>query len=532
MSDRESMRPPSSRELAGEDFLFHLYRGSELLQDNRVHDAKAELEQALSLQPSDPKGQDLLGIVYFRLGMYPRAISIYERLIQMHPGAIEPRINLALSYLKTGQPSQARVELERVLEQNPNHGRAWGYLGLAFQRLGDLERAGHAFAAGGHDAMARRVLEMAAGGTVSLRPPADPSGAGAEVRRAAGEAFHELDRTDGGFQNDPGIPRIPSGTWSAIEPGREQLPGDTPLPGGPRVPSLGGIPIAPMEPALIHRHRSEHGDLRRESLVDMPTAAHTAVTAPAPASPEQIAHHFRAGEPPVVPVVVPPLAPPSDTPPARSSGAPSSATQLVRERMLVFPRDLSVAQHASGLVLVQAQSGFAARLDAVRSLAYPAGYTTSVLNRKVRGKVVDEPLGGASSPLFEISGRGELVLGGVSGRPLTTLTLEDDPLYLREELLAAFELSVNYDSGRLAVGDGDAISMVQLRGPGAVIAALPPATTAIEVTDGHGAAVRALAVLGWMGRVVPRALLPSEAPAGARGFVSFSGEGMVLLDAR
>jgi len=205
---------------------------------------------------------------------------------------------------------------------------------------------------------------------------------------------------------------------------------------------------------------------------------------------------------------------------------------MVRERMLVFPRDLSVAQHASGLVLVQAQSSFAARLDAVRTLAYPAGYTTSVLNRKVRGKVVDEPLGGASSPLFEISGHGELVLGGASGRSLTTLALEDEPLYLREELLSAFELSVNYDSGRLAVGDGDAIAMVQLRGPGTVIASLPAATTAIEITEGHGAAVRALAVLGWMGRVVPRALLSSEAPAGARGFVSFSGEGMVLLDAR
>ena len=137
-----------------------------------------------------------------------------------------------------------------------------------------------------------------------------------------------------------------------------------------------------------------------------------------------------------------------------------------------------------------------------------------------------------SSPLFEITGHGELVLGSVGGRPLTTLTLDDDPLYLREELLSAFELSVNYDSGRLAMGDGDAIAMVQLRGPGAVIAALPPATTAIEITEGRGAAVRALAVLGWMGRVVPRALLQSEAPAGARGFVSFSGEGMVLLDAR
>src|SRR5258706_9944753 len=141
MPEFGSNEPPSSRDLTGEDFLFHLYRGSELLQDNRVHEAKSELEQALALQPSDPKGQDLLGIVYFRLGMYPRAIDIYERLIRAHPDAVEPRINLALSYLKTGQPQSARTELEKVVEQQPGHSRAWGYLGLAFQRMGDYERA-------------------------------------------------------------------------------------------------------------------------------------------------------------------------------------------------------------------------------------------------------------------------------------------------------------------------------------------------------------------------------------------------------
>src|SRR5215475_4300227 len=123
MAERDAQRHPHApdRDLAAEDFLFHLYRGSELLQDNRVHEAKSELEQALALQPSDPKGQDLLGIVYFRLGMYPRAIAIYERLVQRHPTAIEPRINLALSYLKTGQPVQARAELEKVLEHSPSH---------------------------------------------------------------------------------------------------------------------------------------------------------------------------------------------------------------------------------------------------------------------------------------------------------------------------------------------------------------------------------------------------------------------------
>ena len=56
-----------ARDVADEDFLFHLYRGSELLQDNRVQEAKEELEQALTLQPRDPRGQELLAV-----GVLPR----------------------------------------------------------------------------------------------------------------------------------------------------------------------------------------------------------------------------------------------------------------------------------------------------------------------------------------------------------------------------------------------------------------------------------------------------------------------------
>src|SRR5215475_9090884 len=88
---------------SNEDFLFHLYRGSELLQDNRVHEAKEELERALHLQPRDSKGQDLLAVVYFRLGMHTRAIQIYEQLRRRNPRDTALLLNLALCYLKTGQ---------------------------------------------------------------------------------------------------------------------------------------------------------------------------------------------------------------------------------------------------------------------------------------------------------------------------------------------------------------------------------------------------------------------------------------------
>jgi uncharacterized protein (AIM24 family) len=521
MAERDDRRPPSSSDVAGEDFLFHLYRGSELLQDNRVHDAKAELEHALSLQPSDPKGQDLLGIVYFRLGLYPRAIAIFERLIQLHPEALEPRINLALSYLKTGQPSQARFELERVVELNPGHSRAWGYLGLAFQRLGDYERAGYAFSAGGHDGMARRLVElsMTAAASLSLRPPSPPPEGPREVAATAlpdgdGEVTtfrqSDLERLRGqrASQHDtvaaPPMPsnapsmnlpplalsRQPTGTWAAVETAGHAAIAPPP----PRLPQINGPTTTPFgsEPSVAALNAGA-------SL-----GAHSA--------------HFAAGPP--------------SAPMRSASTGPRKASVVAREKLLVFPRDLRIGLHTSGVVLVQATSGFAARLESVRSLSYAAGYGTSQLLRRTRGRTGDEPLGGTASPIVEITGKGEIVLGPARGRRLEPIQIEEDPFYLREDAVAGFETSVAYENGRIAVGDGEAIGMVQLRGPGTVVAQLPEGTTALEIIEPRATAVRAVLVLGWIGRLVPRALLASEAPAGARGFVAFTGEGMVLVDGR
>src|SRR5258708_23320262 len=149
--ERHSVAPPatdSTRDVEQEDFLFHLYRGSELLQENRVLEAKEELEFALTVQPLDAKGQDLLGTVYFRLGLYPRAIQIYEALEPQFPRDTSIKINLALAYLKTGQPEPARRVLRGAVALQPDHKRAWGYLGLALQNLGELDQAQAAFSPG------------------------------------------------------------------------------------------------------------------------------------------------------------------------------------------------------------------------------------------------------------------------------------------------------------------------------------------------------------------------------------------------
>ncbi|MBW2463173.1 MAG: hypothetical protein JRH11_16095 [Deltaproteobacteria bacterium] len=50
MSRDESTESPAE---AADDFLYHLYRGSALLLNDQVNEAKGELERALSVEPQD-----------------------------------------------------------------------------------------------------------------------------------------------------------------------------------------------------------------------------------------------------------------------------------------------------------------------------------------------------------------------------------------------------------------------------------------------------------------------------------------------
>jgi len=74
--------------------------------------------------------------------------------------------------------------------------------------------------------------------------------------------------------------------------------------------------------------------------------------------------------------------------------------------------------------------------------------------------------------------------------------------------------------------------MVQLRGTGAAVIELAHPLATIDVTTGRPATVRREGLVGWVGRLVPRALSIGEAPCGQRGLVAFSGEGAILLAAR
>lgn len=468
--------PPSdsTREATGEDFLFHLYRGSELLQDSRVLEAKEELEHALLLQPRDPKGQDLLATVYFRIGAFPRAIQIYERLRADSPEDTSLKLNLALCYLKTGQAQAARIELEDVVRIHPEHRRAWGYLGLAYERVGEFDKAVSAFVQGGHTVMAKRISDRRTGNSINVANAAQAAES-VEIREAASQAFNELDAGELSFAlAEPATHQ--TGTWRSVELGE----GADSVPHGRTLPNVTAPPPPSAEAARV-RSMSSHSAPAQSSL--------------------------------------------------------PSLGDLVRTSF--FETDAPMVLDPSGLLavrLVKGERSCAARLDALRM--YSGAIQTSVLERRARGASLGEPFGGLGGPLMRIDGDGPLLLGPRPSRHIVAFSVREEVFFLREDVVLAFDLGITFENSRLAQGDQEALPIVQLRGPGAIaIELLDPLRTLDVIASSLDpelgtVTARASSVVGWIGRLVPRAVMASDAPSGQRGLVRFSGDGTLLLSGR
>ncbi|MCY1022003.1 tetratricopeptide repeat protein [Pyxidicoccus sp. MSG2] len=157
---------------ADDEFLQQLYRGGELLAAGKVIEAKEFLERAHQLQPRQEKAQNLLGLCYFKLGMFDRAAELYEMLVRDNPVDPTLRVNLGLVYLKTSALQRAAREFETATDLAPEHQKAQNYLGLTLAQMGEYGRAREHFLLAGSDAMAEKMSRAIAGEGYSRPSPA------------------------------------------------------------------------------------------------------------------------------------------------------------------------------------------------------------------------------------------------------------------------------------------------------------------------------------------------------------------------
>ena len=105
---------------ARSDAYYHFIRSRQLLYQNRVKEALAELELATAADPEDPYLFSELASFYLRQGEGSKALAAAERARNLDPSSIKVRMMLGGLYSSLNQPKLAIAEYKEVLKLNPS----------------------------------------------------------------------------------------------------------------------------------------------------------------------------------------------------------------------------------------------------------------------------------------------------------------------------------------------------------------------------------------------------------------------------
>jgi tetratricopeptide (TPR) repeat protein len=110
--------------------------------------AQTHFEAVLTDTPDDASTLHYLGLIAIQNDDPEQAIPLLERAVSLDPAAAAARLDLAAQLLKLGRNGDALVQLESLLEQDPNQPKALLLQGIALYRTGrylnarpSLERA-------------------------------------------------------------------------------------------------------------------------------------------------------------------------------------------------------------------------------------------------------------------------------------------------------------------------------------------------------------------------------------------------------
>ncbi len=481
-----------------DEFLRHLYRGGELLSGGRVEEARGPLERAYELHPKNPKAQNLLGLTYFKLGVFDKAAEIYEILVRDNPSDPTLRVNLGLVYLKQNALSRATREFETAVDLSPDHKKAQNYLGLAYAQTGEYTRAKDCFVAAGSLSMVEKMER-------ALRdfPLADGEGPPPpEELEIAVRPESELD----GSPVDPEVPLddAPAEAFAAGELVAQAAPESAPAEAALSEPEPELEPEPEPEPEPIAEAQpwaqaSEEPAPMAEVAPESQVAAEAAAVPDAWTQPQ------------------PPLA------------APSLA-ELTRA-LAIAPADAGEPFEAtSEIVVVRVRGEVLTRLEGL--LAATGGLSYLPEMKRFRGRATDKAFGDGERRMVRASGRGTLVLAARE-RIFMPVELADDSAYFREDSIFAFEESIVFENGRVPSKIAPDLHLVHLRGRGRVLLGSAGPLHATAVVSGEPVAIPMAVLLGWHGGLTPRIVGLPEEREGATPVpaVELSGDGYALLAA-
>jgi tetratricopeptide (TPR) repeat protein len=108
--------------------------GALLYSMGHFEQARIELEKAVANDPADASARNNLGAVYGRLGRMTDEIASYRKAVELDPDYADVHHNLGLALLKQGRVEEGESEMRRALGIDTRYGPA--YLNLARSLLG------------------------------------------------------------------------------------------------------------------------------------------------------------------------------------------------------------------------------------------------------------------------------------------------------------------------------------------------------------------------------------------------------------
>lgn len=557
-------------------------RGSELLKQGKLDEAQKSFRAALLLDGENPRVLALLGLTHFRAGQFGQARPIYEELVERAPTDASHRLNLGLVYLKLGESDKAIGSLEASRALDPSQGRAVSYLGLAYARAGRYAEAYRSFLLAGQTELANEIeinLTPAERDGIHAQlqrsgvepggrptPPPPPSTTSRSEHSISGFLVERPENISARSTPPTGVPArsTPTGV-----PARSTPPAGVPTrPTPPPVPQPRPSGQAVGETALPAERPSAPRPALEESAVAIvidrpPLQSQVAIPMPRPSEPDIREMEGDPGAPitPATEIQAPrvsdslqfvlpreeaapepaegqsmisravEIASPTAAPPGmrvgRGSTAPVPLSQLATEQLLrPEDGDATFEIAANGALLVRVVERVLTRLDGIHVTGGELEFEPAM--RRSRGHQTEDKFSYGGTQLHAVSGQGYLV--AIAGeKTFTAVSLDDDILYLREDIVFAFEATLRWENGNVP-GLRGKLPVVQFRGDGAVAIRTSKPLVRVKLPAQGVLFVDATRLAGWIGRVIPRAVVPPKHGPMGDVCVECTGEGVVLVD--
>ncbi|HEY0250944.1 MAG TPA: tetratricopeptide repeat protein [Kofleriaceae bacterium] len=479
-------------------------KGSDALKQGKLEEAQTAFRAALLLDGENARVLALLGLAHFRGNQFDQARAIYEDLVERAPTDASHRLNLGLVYLKLGDGAKAINSLEASRALDPSQGRAVSYLGLAYARAGRYAEAYRSFLLAGqndlaseiennlteaerdgiHQQLARTGIELAKARTSSQTIPV--------TRTSSQDLAHPAPRT------------TPPPFRAQPAPAAEE--------------EAAPVSVNDQVTARTTEPSSVPGALRMTDSLQF-VLPKTAAPVPVAEGQSVLAAAVDQASPSNAAIQLP-----------RNTGTnrpPVPLSQLATDDLVLYESDEPFEIAPSGALIIRVTERVLTRLDGVHATGGDLTYEKA--KRRSRGHLTDEKFDHGGSQLSVVNGTGYLIAAPDGKREFAAVMLDDDIFYLREDLVFAFESKLRWENGNVP-GLRGRLPVVQFRGDGAVALRTERPLVRIKLPPQGVVFVDAAKLAGWIGRVIPRAIMPPQGGPMGDVCVECTGEGVVLVD--